>query len=203
MASRRWTHYETVARRLALQCLLASLVLPSALLAQHRQTRRGFTISFGVGSGSARFDCDGCSPDRTSAPSGYIRIGGAVRRDLIIAGQIDAWTKEEGDATLSAGTVTATVQWYPQAEGGFYVLGGLGWGSINATIDTFGGTLSNDQNGFGYNIGTGYDIRLTRNFSLSPFASYFYASTGSGGYYASGDRLVAGVFHFGLGFTWH
>src|SRR6185369_10559781 len=122
-------------------CLVAS-----SAQAQHRQTRRGFTISFGVGAGSARFDCDGCSSDRTSAPSGYIRIGGAVRRDLIIAGQVDAWNKQENGATLSVGTVTATVQWYPQVEGGFYVLGGLGYGSVNTTVDTFGGTLSNEQN---------------------------------------------------------
>ncbi len=68
---------------------LAALILAAPVHAQvHPQTRSGFTISFGVGAGSATFDCDGCDTDQQTARAGYLRIGGTVRPDLIIAGEV-------------------------------------------------------------------------------------------------------------------
>ena len=97
----------------------------SVVDAQKPQTRNGFTISFGLGGGSAGATCDDCSSDRQSAPSGYLRIGGALRQNLILAGEVNAWTKEYGEqgvtADLTITTVNFVAQWYPQPTSGFFV----------------------------------------------------------------------------------
>ncbi len=59
--------------------------------------------------------------------------------------------------------------------------------------------------GFGYQVGLGYDFRLGRNFSLSPFLNYL-GSVGSdaklNGSSLGGD-FNTNVFQFGLGATFH
>jgi hypothetical protein len=100
--------------------------------------------------------------------------------------------------------VNAVAQWYPSVTAGFYVEGGIGVGSITTEYVFGNATLTRTKSGISYQLGAGYDWRVARNFSLSPYATYSAASTGSGGGYgASGDKLNAKVFHFGLGFTWH
>jgi len=68
----------------------AALVLAAPVHAQgYPQTRSGFTWGFGFGSGSATFDCDGCDTGSQNGGTGYIRLGGAVRPDMIIGGEIN------------------------------------------------------------------------------------------------------------------
>jgi hypothetical protein len=79
----------------------ATTILAAPVHAQvHPQTRSGFTIGFGIGAGSATFDCGGCNGDQQTGRTGYLRIGGTVRPDLIVAGEIDAWSKTQNGATV-------------------------------------------------------------------------------------------------------
>jgi hypothetical protein len=178
----------------------------SASAQSHPQVRDGFTISFGVGGGTAGSSCDGCDTDRETAPSGYLRIGGAIRPGLILAGEANAWTKKKTElgieGTLTIGTVNFIAQWYPQPANGFFVSAGVGSGTMALEVKGPGTpTISDHTNGLGYQIGTGYDIRMGRNFSLTPFATYF--ATGGGKLDSTGDKIDGNVFHVGLGFTWH
>ena len=61
--------------------------------------------------------------------------------------------------------------------------------------------ISDNTNGLGYQFGAGYDIRVGRNFSLTPFGTYF--ATAGGKLDSSNQKIDGNVFHFGLGFTWH
>ncbi len=61
------------------------------------------------------------------------------------------------------------------------------------------GKFSDNTSGFGYQLGTGYDIRVKSNFSLTPFATYFATVGGK----SDGVKIDGNVFHIGLGFTWH
>lgn len=181
---------------------LASLVAAPALRAQrYPQTRDGFTISFGIGSGSSGTTCDGCTTDRQTAPTIYLRLGGAVRPDLIIAGEINSWDKQENGSRFSISTFNAVAQWYPQQRNGFYLIGGLGLGALHVEVPANIGTLTNDGSGFGYQVGAGYDIRLARNFSLTPYVNYF--ATSGVQFQHGGGSADGNVLHFGLGFTWH
>ena len=78
--------------------VMAVLVATPTLAQSKPQTRDGFTISFGLGGGSAGASCDNCDSDRESAPSLYLRLGGALRPGLVLAGEINGWskTKTEG-----------------------------------------------------------------------------------------------------------
>lgn len=165
------------------------------------QVRQGFGIGFGLGFGSAGINCDGCSTDRETGASGYLRIGGYVNPSLFIGGETNGWTKEEDGVDMQAGFLSAVAQWYPQPASGFYLKGGLGVSN---------GTLSDDfdeisATGMGLSLGTGFDWRLGTNFSLTPYVNYlrsFGAEAELNGS-STGVDLDTDVLQFGLGFTWH
>ena len=194
-----------------MQTLVRSAVLiaiaATSVTAQTKpQTRDGFTISFGLGGGSAGVNCSECDNSRESAPSVYLRLGGALRPNLVLSGEVNAWTKtasDEGvDATFTIGTVNVVAQWYPQPAKGWFLSAGVGSGTIHTEVEVPGlGKFSDDTRGFGYQVGTGYDIRVKSNFSLTPFATYF--ATAGGKTDAGGTKIDGNVFHIGLGFTWH
>ncbi|HKO15120.1 MAG TPA: outer membrane beta-barrel protein [Gemmatimonadaceae bacterium] len=183
--------------RLALALALAA----AAPLSAQSAARTGFTLSLGVGGGSAGVSCgDSCTSDRETSPSMYLRLGGAVRPNLVLAGEINGWSKSENGGTFTIGTVNAVAQYYPAASNGFYLLGGLGFGTMEAKADLGGGFTASDRaNGLGYQLGAGYDWRLAPTFALTPYVGYF--ST-VGGKFSDGTQANGNVVQFGLGFTW-
>jgi hypothetical protein len=89
----------------------------------------------------------------------------------------NGWYKSENGVTLSAGTLTALIRFYPSATGGFFLLGGLGVGSIYAEIAGFG---SDTDTGAGAVLGLGVDLRIGTNVSLTPFWNGFAVETPDG-----------------------
>ena len=71
------------------------------------------------------------------------------------------------------------------------MLGGLGIGSIHVSVDGFG---SDGETGGGAVIGLGYDFRIGRNVSMTPFWNGFAAKT---------DNADANVGQIGVGVTVH
>jgi len=185
-----------------LSALLILVLLPAAIDAQQvPQTRQGFGISFGVGGGSNGLECNGCTSDRESGASGYLRVGGYVRPDLMVAGETNGWAKNVNGVDETANFLSAVVQWYPNVETGLYLKGGAGFASSRADdgVDEF------ESTGLGINLGIGYDWRLTRGFSLTPYVNYL-RSVGAEEHVngvGTGDRLNVNVLQFGLGFSWH
>jgi hypothetical protein len=181
----------------------ALALLASPALAQSA-ARQGFTISFGLGAGSAGFSYEGSATDRIAGPSGYLRLGGAVTPSLIIAGESHGWTHNEGSVTSNVGYLMAVAQWYPQPAGGFHLLGGVGVGAVNEEdtaplgyeLTSVGGALQ---------VGMGYDMRMSRNFSLTPYVNFLGLGGGEPKINGSGagGSLSANVVQFGLGFSWH
>jgi len=167
----------------------------------YAQAREGLTVSFGLGGGSAAFSYEGFSGDRTAGPSGYLRLGGAVTPSLVIAGETHGWTRSEGGLTSRVGYLMAVAQWYPQPAGGFHLLGGVGMGAIteedaSSTLEAFGGALQ---------LGLGYDVRMSRAFSLTPYVNFLAMGGGEPKQdgVGLGGTLSANVIQFGLGFSWH
>jgi hypothetical protein len=185
----------------------ALLLLASPAFAQGASApRQGFTVSFGLGAGSAGFSYEGnTSEDRLTGPSGYFRLGGAVTPNLVIAGETHGWTRSEGSVTSRVGYLLAVAQWYPQVSGGFHLLGGLGMGMIDEedSDPTFGYAL--ESVGVAAQFGVGYDIRMSRSFSLSPYLNFLAMGGGEPKVNGAGlgGSLNANVVQFGLGFSWH
>jgi hypothetical protein len=186
----------------------AALILAgSPAFAQSAPTspRQGFTVSFGLGAGSADFSYEGGTTGRIGGPSGYLRLGGAVAPSLVIAGETHGWTRTDGSLTSHVGYLMAVAQWYPNASGGFHLLGGLGVGAVRQedSDPAFGGVL--ESFGGALQLGAGYDMRMTRGFSLTPYINFLGLGGGEPKFNGSnmGGSLSANVAQFGLGFSWH
>jgi hypothetical protein len=169
-----------------LALLIGVLVWPSA--AQAQNTRSGFWFNGGLGWGS--LGCQDCN-DRLSGVTGNLALGGTISRKVLLGVGTNGWTREEDGVRLSAATLTAQVRFYPSAEGGFYMLGGIGYGRIDLDVSGVGTT---SENAGGALLGVGYDLRIGRNASITPFWN------GAGISNQDGD---ANFGQLGLGITIH
>jgi hypothetical protein len=153
-----------------------------------RHSREGFWVNAGLGYGSV--GCQDCNV-REGAFSGGLALGGALSQKLLVGVGTNRWWKSEGGGTLTVGTIAALIRFYPLATGGFFLLGGLGLGTMHRYAPNFG---SDTQTGFGAIVGLGLDIRVARNVSLTPFCNGFAVSV---------TDADANVGQIGLGVTVH
>ncbi len=167
---------------------LTALLPRAASAQQHAQTREGFWFNGGLGYGS--LGCQDCG-SREGSLSGGLAIGGTLSKKLLLGVGTNGWTKSENGAQLTVGTLTALARFYPSATGGFFLLGGLGVGTIHASATGF---QSATETGVGALIGLGYDIRVGNNVSLTPFWN---------GFAMSSSNSDANVGQLGLGITVH
>ncbi len=162
-------------------------------------SRSGLWLSAGIGGGAEAFDARdglGWSDDRGGA-IGYIKVGGTVSPSLRIGAEFQSWTSRypaQGyDRSLSSLMVIA--QWYPAAQGNFWLRGGVG--IARAEVDYapgVNGGVGFRSDGLATAIGLGYDFRLARNVALVPtidLTAHRYDNVD--------DRVVS----FGLGITIH
>ncbi len=193
--------------------MLATLLVPLAISpvsAQRADARRaGFYASVGLGSGSAGVTCDGCDSDRRSKLTVMARFGGSVRPDLVIGGEVMAWSDEASDSGISGdmtlGFVGATAQYFPDPKRGLYLKGGLGVATSEVNLRVSGvGSAKLEATGLGLVAGVGYDIPLGRAFSLTPFADYYHAAKADAKINGSdaGEKLGFSVLNIGLAATW-
>ena len=191
-------------RSLRIAAVLA-LVGATPLFAQSGPlARHGFSLGFGLGAGSAGLSCDGCSTDRRGSISGYFSMGGAVRPDLVVSGELNAWSKSENSEDVTIGYLMATTNWYPQSAAGFYFKGGLGLGRMTYTVSDAFGSSKLQSTGFGWQLGMGYDWRVAPSFSLTPYVQYL-STAGAKATIdgtSTGETLNSNVMQFGIGFTW-
>ncbi len=157
--------------------------------AQQPQARQGFWFNAGLGVGS--LGCADCS-DRVSSLSGNLSIGGTISPRFLLGAGTTGWTKSEDGVTLSAGTLDARVRFYPSVTGGFFLTGGLGIGTVSATVS--GAGISDSEIGAGALIGLGYDIRVSRNLSITPYFN---------GFAVNSSNVDANVSQIGIGITTH
>lgn len=161
--------------RAALLAALALAGVAGDAAAQHRRgirevergDRHGFWIGLGAGVGGESFRFDG-DPDYSGTlekPVLALRLGGTPSRHFRVGGEISAWLNENGDALESLTSFLLIGQFYPLAEHGLYVKGGLGLGR-NA-LDLRGGYELADV-GFATAVGAGWEVRLGRNVFLVP-----------------------------------
>lgn len=196
-------------RRASLLLAASALLIGAApLLAQGKpQTRQGFNISFGIGGGSAGLECDDfCGEvDRETGQTMFLHIGGTVSPQVTVGGEINGWAKISDDEEDVIASLMAVVHYYPVPTQGFFLSGGAGLTSLSVIDKT---TVPNEEvtsNAFGLQIGAGYDWRVARNFSLTPYAQYVRGFLGEAQFNGSdtGADLNSNFFQIGLGFTWH
>jgi hypothetical protein len=170
--------------------LLVALLATTAS-AQQAQTRQGFWIGGGMGYGSLGLSCTGCADvGREGGLSGYAKLGGTLRQNILLGVEMNGWTKTEAGARVTLGNFSGAAYWYPMVTQGLFIKAGAGYS--NLSVDDGSGSIS--DSGFGFLGGVGYDIRAGRNLSITPVANWF-----RGGF----DGGSANVLQFGIGVTSH
>jgi hypothetical protein len=165
----------------------------------------GFTMSFGLGNGSAGVSCTGCATDRNNGLSGYLSMGSAMSRSLVLGGELNGWSKSKNGSDSRIGFLTGYAQWYPSTSNGFFLKPGLGFGSISVEDKTTVPSNKLTSSGFAYQMGMGYDFRMSHNFSLTPYASYMATTSAKAKFNGTdaGYDLNTNNFQLGVGLTWH
>jgi hypothetical protein len=167
-----------------------------------------FRVAVGVGDGSLGLSCSGCSNNRTNGLAFVIRVGAAVAPDMIAAAEFTRWSRQVDAGTSTATWAMAVIQEYPRATSGFYVKGGLGvaaldvFGVIQSTGIPYGLRTTN----FGLEAGVGYDMRVSRRASVSPYFDFLYAVGAnpvlSLNQSTTGSNLGGNLLHVGLAVSW-
>lgn len=164
--------------------LVAGPVRAQGLTVVNRHERSGFFIGFGFGYGALSIEgADGTE----GGMSGMLRIGAALSQRLLIGAETNGWYRSESGTGVTFGTFTGAVHFYPSATNGFFLSGGLG-------LATFSVEGLDAEYGLGAVLGVGYDARVGRTISITPFLNGFASSI---------DGVTLGVGQIGTGITFH
>jgi hypothetical protein len=183
---------------------MRSLILPIALLslaqvavAQEEAVtappaRQGFWFSLGAGLGSRGLSCDFCvGNEREGGFATNFKFGGAVGPNVTLAASLTGWItrhpESRGGRYGVFSSLMGVVQVYPMTDAGLFFQGGGGY-----IVDVIDDESVIDSPGI--TLGVGYDLRVGRNFSLTPQVNYLRTIDGN---------LVSSLYQFGLAATWH
>ena len=183
------------------------LAAPIAAQAPASSGHSGFHAAIGAGYGSIAFTCNVCNDTRESSTALMLRFGGAVRPDLVLSAEVTGWSNGLSLGTESATWINLVAQYYPERTGGFFLKGGVGVATLSSnTIANGAGYLKFETQSLGGVIGIGFDARLSKSFSLTPFIDVLYAAPAQGDPKVnggnSGSKLGANMFHLGLAASW-
>jgi hypothetical protein len=107
-------------------CALLTAVLATSAFAQKAQTREGFWVGGGMGYGSLGLSCEICGDvGREGGLSGYAKLGGTLRENILLGVEMNGWTKSEAGAGYSVLSADDGVS--SGNDTGFGLLGGVGY----------------------------------------------------------------------------
>jgi hypothetical protein len=186
-------------------CVLAAAPLQAqkGLVEVPTNAREGFWIGFGLGGGSIGSSCPSCGTDRTSGVTGFLRLGGTLSQHVLLGGEVDGWGRSQNGVTGSMGFGSFVASIYPSGRGAFFLQLGLG-GMTYTEDDGIDKVTATAPAG---SLGLGYDIRVGRMLSITPFLNALASSAVSfqvnGVSVPSGEDIRLNLVHLGIGLTWH
>ena len=137
----------------------------------------------GIGS----LGCDNCEGQRENGWSGGLSAGGSINDRWLLGFGTTGWAKyNDLDELVSVGTLDFRFRFYPARTQGFFMTAGLGLGTITVAGDS--------EFGAGAIVGVGWDIRVGRNVSLTPFYN---------GFAMNNENVDGNVGQLGLAVTIH
>jgi hypothetical protein len=161
--------------RRALVGAALSALLAGTLAAQEVQGGDALWFGAGLGPGVARVSCSICKADRGTAPTGDLRLGGRLKRGVLVGAEATLWAGGvETGVTETMWGLSAVGYFYPRPRGTFYWKAGVGllsWRSTDGHDVLSAGAL-------GLVAGAGWELRIARQIALAPYASLFVASIG-------------------------
>ena len=187
-------------RSVGLAGLMLGLVV-SVAQAQETPKHRGFWIGVGLGGGWNLSNT--INGDTRGGGAFVLRMGGSPSERWLIGGEILAFGTSEGDVDFGRGNVTLTVMHYLNVPRGVFLKAGVGGaGFTTFTSSTVGNTtttVTTNDSGFGTNAGIGWDVRLARNFYLTPALDFAYQRVSVDDIGTVNNTMVL----FTVAATWH
>src|SRR5215210_3514879 len=107
--------------------------------------------------------------DREGGVSGFAKIGGTLRQNILLGVEMNGWTKSEGTGRVTMGNMSGAAYWYPMPTQGLFIKAGAGYSNLRADD----GVTSANDGGFGVLAGVGYDVRVGRKLSITPVANWY------------------------------
>jgi hypothetical protein len=98
---------------------------------------------------------------RFNGLSGGLALGGTLNEKWLFGVGTTGFSRTVDGDTLSLGTLDARFRFYPKPTNGFFLTGGLGVGTAEYAGES--------EVGFGVILGLGYDARVGKNISITPF----------------------------------
>jgi hypothetical protein len=157
------------------------------------QEREGFWLGAGVGYGSF-----GSNGQGLGGFTGNVEAGWTLSRRLALGAGTSLWTRGMGRLGITAGSVDLRIRWYPsELAGGLFLSGALGLGFIRLSDEQ---AIPSSSTAFGSSFrgGIGFDFKVARGVSLTPFGTGAKLNT-----YKDGDHMWGEVWQMGLGVTIH
>jgi len=202
-------------------CAITAVCYPAPPpLAGQTSTRtaahQGFWGGFGLTSGRLHLACAGCGSLPQDIIGVYLRMGGTLNSQLLLAGELGLWIDDYARMRLddpekgriSGRSLLVLVQYYPSRSTGFFGTAGVGYVETVArplTSVTIQPPGDRDSHGVALLIGGGYDIRIRRRLTITPRLAYQYVVAEevevNGG--RIDTRMNAHIYGFTLGITWH
>jgi hypothetical protein len=187
--------------------LLVSLATANAAVAQKKYDdaaprRQGFWFGLGAAAGSVGMECSGCSSDRKTGGSGYVRLGGTLSPHWLLGGEISGWARSESGVNMALANVAITASWYPSRTGGFFLKFGLG----ALAYQEDGGIAKFEVSGASGIVGIGFDLPIGRSLSLTPFLNSIASSKSKvklNGSELAGIEANPNLLQVGLALSWH
>ena len=161
----------------------AQLPASNAGSALKPQIREGFWFNVGMGYGTA--GCEECF-GRDSGLSGGLSLGATLGDHVLLGVGTTGFAREIDGDLFTIGTLDARVRVYPARRQGFFINGGIGVGSASYAGDS--------EFGLGIMLGVGWDLRVGRNVSLTPFWN---------GFAMANSNVDFNVGQIGIGVTIH
>lgn len=136
--------------------------------------RSGFFIAGGLGGGYESFKTDGFNwTDEELGAVFHLKLGGTPSRTVRLGGEFSGWGEDEAGVEEFVGSLMGIVQLYPSPSGGFFLKAGAGPSYFNQKVFDGFGYVEVDDNGFGFNLGAGWDFQVSRGLTIGPVFDYW------------------------------
>ena len=153
-------------------------------------------VSAGAGGGWVRVNCTICRTKRFGGPAAVLRVGRTLNPRLLVAAELDGWTRSSNDVRSMLVAGHASMWTYPFADRPLFLQAGAGL--VHYRLDENAGT-----NLFGLVLGAGYELPVGESLRITNSVGLIATSFGS---IASEDGAVAedvslSVLRFGIALT--
>ncbi|MEP6592017.1 MAG: outer membrane beta-barrel protein [Gemmatimonadota bacterium] len=138
------------------------------------QVRSGFYIAGVVGAGAEqnKYSDELTYTQSLTKPTLGLRLGGTPNANTRVGAEFFGWFNSVDGGTETFGTALITAQLYPVRHTGLFVKVGGGIAQAGTpSLDPFASNIT--ETGFGWSVGAGYEIQLSRQFAVGPTVDFY------------------------------